>query len=86
MVEKYQRFPKDAVIRLLADASGTTYGVENNPKRVGSAAHDKFTRYYDGMTVEEAYALGLKKSDFHNDTTKNYITIELPQAQTDPAG
>jgi hypothetical protein len=55
------------VIRLL---------VEKNPKKPGSAAHDRFNLYRDRMTVEEAKESGVLAIDLKYDARKGFIEFE----------
>jgi hypothetical protein len=49
---KPPRYPLTNVITLLADKDGKKFGKDNNPKRAGSKAGDRFAKLVDGMTVE----------------------------------
>jgi hypothetical protein len=54
-----------------------TLKVENNPKRPGSKAHERFALYFhpDAKTVHGALSLGILKADLKNDVEKQYIRI-----------
>lgn len=60
------RYTKDQVITLLVD---------ENPKRKGTMAWDKWEVYEDGMTVGEYLAAGGKRSTLNYDVEKGYIEI-----------
>lgn len=65
-----------AKITLAKNAEGKAYnGADNNPKRKGSKSFDKFAKYKDGMTVEQAVAAGLTGADLSWDTSHKFITI-----------
>ena len=64
-----------AIISFLSDKDGNPYSAENNPKRPGSASHDRFKLYREGMTVGEAIEAGLKRDDITWDVNKQYISI-----------
>lgn len=72
---KASKYPENAVIRLLNDKEGKKYGADNNPKRPGSASHERFSKYVDGMTVKEAHDAGVKTEDFAWDADKGFIEI-----------
>ena len=50
-------------------------GDANNPKRKGSKSFDKFAKYKDGMTVEQAAAAGITGADLSWDTKHGFIKI-----------
>jgi hypothetical protein len=65
-----------AKITLGKNAEGKTYdGGDNNPKRKGSKSFDKFAKYKDGMTVEQAAAAGVTGADLSWDTKHGFIKI-----------
>jgi hypothetical protein len=70
------KYSLNATIQLLANSEGVPYGRENNPKRPGSKAHDRFANYVNGMTVEQALAAGLTRQDLDFDIQKHYIVIK----------
>jgi hypothetical protein len=51
---------------------------EENPKRAGSQARQRFEKYFElkESTVGEAKRLGLRHDDFRNDVARGYISIE----------
>lgn len=57
------------------NSEGRQYGPEFNPKKVGSLSHERFARYREGMTVDEAMAQGLGSKDFDYDSKKGFISI-----------
>lgn len=79
--KKHRPIPKDpkyadtGVITLLADKDGKQYSAEHNPKKPGSASHERFSKYVDGMTVKAAKEAGLLNGDLDNDVKKGYIKI-----------
>lgn len=79
--KKHRPIPKDpkyadtGVITLLADKDGKQYSAEHNPKKPGSASHERFSKYVDGMTVKAAKEAGLLNGDLDNDVKKGYISI-----------
>jgi hypothetical protein len=50
--------------------------VNRNPKRPGSGAADRFSRYESGMTVGEALRRGIRRDDLRWDLERNFIRIE----------
>src|SRR5580765_2430085 len=56
-----------AVIRLLVD---------HNPRRAGSKTYDRFTRYVDGMTYDDAIKSGIKRNDIVWDLERHYVEID----------
>lgn len=69
--ERASRIPKDTVVRLLATS---------NPKRAGSAAHNRFAFYQDGMTVGQFLEAGGTMADINFDVSKKFISLELAGA------
>jgi len=45
-----------------------------NPKRIGSAARDRYAKYQIGKTENELLELGLWRSDFRHDTQHKFVT------------
>lgn len=72
---KAERYNREHKIRLLSNAEGVQYGPENNPKRVGSASHDRFALYSDGMTIGAAIEKGVKTDDIAWDVKKGFIEV-----------
>lgn len=73
---KAERYNREHKIRLLSNAEGVQYGPENNPKRAGSASHDRFALYKDGMTIGAAIEAGVKSEDIAWDVKKGFIEIQ----------
>lgn len=69
-------FNLTAKITLLCDKDGKPYGPDNNPKRPGSATHERFAKYQNGQTVKEAYLAGVAAGDFGYDVQKQFIKID----------
>lgn len=63
---KIAGFPKTAKITIVA---------EENPKRKGSGAYDRFSKYRNGMTIEAYLAAGGTTGDVNWDLEKGYIKI-----------
>lgn len=72
---KAARYNPEHKIRLLSNAEGAKYGPENNPKRAGSASHDRFALYSDGMTIAAAVEKGVKTDDLAWDIRKGFIEV-----------
>jgi len=45
-----------------------------NPKRLGSAARDRYAKYQIGLTETQLIELGLWRSDFRHDTQHKFVT------------
>lgn len=62
---------------------------EGNPKRRGTAAHDRFAYYRDGMTVAEFLQAGGTRGDLSWDQERCFIRLapadDAPQAQAEAA-
>lgn len=71
------KYADTCTIALLKDKEGVQFGKDHNPKKPGSASHDRFSRYSDGMTVGDATALGVLRGDLDNDVKKGYIQIHI---------
>lgn len=50
--------------------------VKKNPKREGSKAHARFSKYMAAKTVAEYIELGGTKADLKYDEQKGFITLE----------
>mmetsp|Transcript_52721 Transcript_52721/g.83670 ORF Transcript_52721/g.83670 Transcript_52721/m.83670 type:complete len:282 (+) Transcript_52721:44-889(+) len=46
---------------------------QDNPKRSGSAAHERYEKYKVARTIAEAIELGAWKGDFNNDQKQGYL-------------
>jgi len=55
-----------------------------NPKRPGSRAAERFSRYIDGMTISEALGAGIRWDDIRWDAERNYVAIsgDLPRQKS----
>ena len=79
--KKNRPIPKDpkyagtSIISLNKDSEGKQYGADHNPKKPGSASHERFAKYVDGMTVAAAKEAGLLNGDLDNDVKKGFISI-----------
>lgn len=49
---------------------------QTNPKRKGSASHDRYALYKDGMSVGDALKAGVTKADLAWDQKKGFIKLE----------
>lgn len=65
--------PLTATIQFGADKEGKSYGPDNNPKRAGSKAHEAFSKYAAGQTLEQAVAAGVPAADIKWDLDKKFI-------------
>ena len=74
-IPKEPKFAETSVISMLKDKEGNAYGGENNPKKLSSASHERFSKYEDGMTIKQAKDAGVLNGDFDNDTKKGYISV-----------
>jgi len=74
-IPKDPKYPATGVIKLLEDKEGKQFGADHNPKKAGSASADRFAKYTDGMTIEQARNAGILNGDFDNDTTKGFISV-----------
>jgi hypothetical protein len=68
-------FPATAMIRMQKDSEGNVYGDSNNPKRKGSAAAKKFSKYRDGMTLAEYVKAGGTANGVKYDIEHGYIKV-----------
>jgi hypothetical protein len=50
--------------------------VKANPKKPGSAAHQRYNLYKVGMTVDEALKAGLRSEDIRWDSGRGFITLK----------
>jgi hypothetical protein len=53
-----------------------SYVAERNPKRPGSATHERFKLYEVGITVETAIARGVTRSDVSWDARQGFIRLD----------
>jgi hypothetical protein len=75
VIPKDPKYAETAIIHMLANKQGVAYGAENNPKKPGSASHDRFARYVHGMSVGEALKAGVTRGDLDHDASKGFIAI-----------
>lgn len=75
-----ERIKDDYIITMLKDDKGVEYGVENNPKRAGTATHGRFQNYKTGITVGEAKKAGLTAGDVSYDVAHGFISVDPPAA------
>lgn len=69
-------FALTAKITLGKNAEGKAYdGKDNNPKRKASKSFEKFAKYKNGMTVQQAVDAGLTGADLSWDTRHKFISI-----------
>lgn len=57
--------------------------INHNPKRVGTQAHAHFSRYSDGMTVDELQKQGVPLGDIRWNMDKGHIYLEEPGEKLD---
>lgn len=50
--------------------------IDDNPKRLGSAAYTRFTFYEDGITVTEYYNRGGRPEDLKWDEDHHFIKLD----------
>lgn len=70
--------PKGNAVRR-SDPRRIVYVAEANPKKPGTAAHQKFSLYRVGMTVSEFVAAGGTMGDVNWDVERGFIRLEAPQ-------
>lgn len=76
-VPREKKYSDDSVVRFGKDKDGNVYSAENNPKKVGSKAHDSFVNYKDGETVKDLLARGgTTRGDVNYDVDKGFIVLE----------
>lgn len=63
-------FPNNGIVTVLA---------ESNPKRAGSAAHERFEKYQSGRTVAENKQAGIGPNDLKYDSEHGYIRVSSPE-------
>jgi hypothetical protein len=63
------------------DARVITLLVTDNPKRVGSAARERFTLYRSGMTVGQFLAAGGLRADISWDVDHGFIRLDDPRGE-----
>lgn len=65
--QKSSKIPNDATIRVLA---------EENPRRKGTKAHERFELFKDGMTVKEYLDAGGTRLAIRTNVEKGHIELE----------
>lgn len=78
------RIGEKDIIHFGTDAEGNAYSAENSPKK-GEATKERWGKYVDGMTLEEALAAGLTRSNVRKDRRAGFITIEHVEVAEAPA-
>lgn len=66
--------PRVRVTKPLLDPRVIT-SVKPNPKKVGSASHERYEKYKEGMTVQDFIAAGGKTADIKWDVSKGFIVL-----------
>lgn len=80
-----KRGPRDvdptSKIKLGIDKDGKAFhATNNNPKREGTKAAERFALYKNGMTVAQAMEVGVKPRHLTKDVAKGFVTIESKAA------
>lgn len=78
------RMDDNAVINYGKAEDGTAYSAENSPKK-GEGTKARWALYTDGMTVTEALAAGLTRSNIRKDRRAGFVTITNPEKAEAPA-
>lgn len=78
------RMADEGVITIGTDKEGKKYSAENNPKK-GDKTSANFAKYKDGMTVKDALASGLTRSNVRRDRRAGLIGIVNPPEAPKPA-
>lgn len=74
--KKIAGFATTAKISFGKDKDGKSYDTnDNNPKRAGTKSGDRFAKYKDGMTLEQAVAAGVTAADVKWDLGKGFIKV-----------
>lgn len=83
------KYGDNDVIHMGSDKDGNLYGADNNPKRAGSAAAERFGKLRDGMTAGEfAEAVGDKNAAYADlvwGESHGQLTVERKSAETEAA-
>ena len=77
------RIGENDILHFGVDKDGTAYSAENSPKK-GEGTKERWSKYTDGMTLAEALAAGLTRSNVRKDRRAGFITIEhvaAPEAE-----
>lgn len=78
------RMDDNATINYGAAEDGTAYSADNSPKK-GDATKARWALYRDGMTVSEALAAGLTRSNIRKDRRAGFVKITNPEKAEAPA-
>lgn len=68
-------FASTSKITFGKDKDGKSYSPDNNPKRAGSGAHERFKLYKSGMTIAQAREVGITAGDINWDAKQGFIII-----------
>lgn len=82
------RIGENDILHFGVDKDGKAYSAENSPKK-GDTTKERWAKYRDGMTLSEALAAGLTRSNVRKDRRAGFITIEhveAPEAEAGDAG
>ncbi len=69
------RIGENDIIHFGTDKEGNAYSADNSPKK-GEGTKERWAKYRDGMTLSEAIAAGLTRSNVRKDRRAGFITIE----------
>lgn len=72
------RMADNATITYGVDKEGNALSSENSPKK-SDATKGRWALYRDGMTVSEALAAGLTRSNIRKDRRAGYVRITNPE-------
>jgi len=61
---------------MLSDKAAPIAFIQDNPKRTGSKAYDRFERYKKTRTIGDAYREGALRGDIINDVRAGYATLQ----------
>ena len=75
-VAKIRRAAPRATIAAKIDPTAIVTILVANPKKIGSAAHDRFALYVDGRSVTESLKAGVLSADVRYDLSRDYIRID----------
>lgn len=59
----------------IASTAKIVWLVKENPKRAGTASHERFAAYFGTKTVEAFLEAGGSRADLANDTAKEYMSV-----------
>lgn len=81
------RIGENDILHFGTDKEGNAYSSENSPKK-GEGTKERWSKYRDGMTLSDALAAGLTRSNVRKDRRAGFITIEhvaAPEAEAEAA-